>query len=134
VAVRKITGKPKQETTRFGQQKFFQESRRQLLSGVKEVEIFSDAYPVLAEVRQVQGITAHGDADDLLQFIGNQDPERVKGIFLVLGEHAVQKSFAERLMIKGFTKIECPAQHQEYKVPLPRVRKRIPIAARAVTE
>ncbi|MDB5208485.1 MAG: fold metallo-hydrolase [Flavisolibacter sp.] len=105
----------------------------QLLSGAKEVEIFSDACQVLAEVGQVQGMSAHADADDLLQFIGNQVPEKVKGIFLVHGEHAVQKSFADRLSLKGFIRIECPAQHQEYVVPLPRVRKRIALAAQTVT-
>ncbi|HVF81843.1 MAG TPA: MBL fold metallo-hydrolase [Flavisolibacter sp.] len=104
----------------------------QLLSGAKEVEILSEACSVFAEVGQLQGMSAHGDTDDLLQFVSNQTPEKVKGIFLVHGEHAVQKSFAERLSIKGFTRIECPAQHQEYSIPLPRVRKRIPIPAQAV--
>ena len=77
----------------------------------------------------MQGMSAHGDTDDLIQFIGNQAPEKVKGIFLVHGEHAVQKTFAERLLLKGFQRIECPAQHQEYPLPLPKKRKRIPLSA-----
>jgi metallo-beta-lactamase family protein len=105
----------------------------QLLSGVKEVEIFNDPCPVAAEIGQVQGMSAHGDTDDLSQFLSNQNPEKVKAIFLVHGEHSVQKTFADRLSLKGFQRIECPAQHQEYNLPLPRVRKRIPLATQTAS-
>jgi len=105
----------------------------QLLSGAKEVEIFNGACSVLAEVGQVPGMSAHGDMDDLCQFISNQNPEKVKAIFLVHGEHNVQKSFAGRLALKGFNRVECPATHQEYTLPLPRLRKRIPIPAQTVS-
>lgn len=99
----------------------------QLLSGVNEVEIFDDACKVVAEIGQVQGLSAHGDTDDLTQFLSNQLPQKVKGLFLTHGEQAVQKAFADRLSLKGFTRIECPAQHQCYDLPLPRKRKRIPV-------
>ena len=100
----------------------------QLLSGKKEVEIFyDDPSKVAAEVGQMHGMSAHGDTDDLSQFISHQNAEKVKGIFLVHGEQAVQKAFADRLTLKGFQRIECPAQHQEFELPLPRKRKRIPV-------
>lgn len=99
----------------------------QLLSGTKEVEIFNDLCKVAAEIGQVNGMSAHGDTDDLGQFMSNQVPEKVKGIFLVHGEQIVQKAFADRLSLKGFNRIECPAPHQEYTLPLPRKRKRIPL-------
>jgi metallo-beta-lactamase family protein len=84
----------------------------QLLDGAKEVEIFGDPCRVLAEIGQVQGMSAHGDTDDLCRFIGNQDAERVAQIFLVHGEFEVQKAFAERLLLKGFKNVEIPAQHE----------------------
>ncbi|RYY00813.1 MAG: hypothetical protein EOO53_21195, partial [Gammaproteobacteria bacterium] len=105
----------------------------QLLAGAKEVEIFHDPCKVLAEVGQVEGMSAHGDTDDLAQFISNQNPEKVKAIFLVHGEAAVQKGFADRLSIKNYQRIECPAQHQEYTLPLPRIRKRIPLQKETVS-
>jgi metallo-beta-lactamase family protein len=105
----------------------------QLLSGVKEIEIFNDACKVLAEIGQMQGMSAHGDMDDLTQFINNQNPEKIKGIFLVHSEQSVQKAFAERLILKGFKRVECPAQHQQYNLPLPRIRKRIPLAEQTVS-
>ena len=88
----------------------------QLLKGEKEVEIFSDPCNVAAEIGMVQGMSAHGDTDDLARFIGNQDPETVKAIFLVHGEAATQKAFADRLGLKGFRTIEIPQQHQPYEL------------------
>ena len=86
----------------------------QLLSGAKEVEIFSDPCPVLSEIGQVQGMSAHGDRDDLIKFLGCQDADKVKKIFLVHGEYTVQQAFAARLELKGFKNIEMPSQHQEF--------------------
>src|SRR5215203_6987337 len=86
----------------------------QLLSGAKEVEIFSDPCPVLSEIGQVQGTSAHGDRDDLIKFLGCQDADKVKKIFLVHGEYTVQQAFAARLELKGFKNIEMPSQHQEF--------------------
>ncbi|MBO9681190.1 MAG: MBL fold metallo-hydrolase [Flavisolibacter sp.] len=88
----------------------------QLLHGEKEVELFSDPCKVLAEIGQVQGMSAHGDTDDLLRFLGNQEPEKVKTIFLVHGEYEVQKTFVDRLGLKGFKNVEVPTQHQQYKL------------------
>jgi metallo-beta-lactamase family protein len=87
----------------------------QLLNGEKEVEVFSDPCEVLAEVGQVQGMSAHGDTDDLLRFIGNQDADKVKKVFLVHGEYEVQKAFVDRLGLKGFKDVEIPEQHQQYE-------------------
>ena len=64
----------------------------QLLSGTKEVEIFNDSCVVCAEIGQIQGMSAHGDSDDLIKFISNQDAEKVKGIFLVHGEQISTKN------------------------------------------
>ncbi|MGZ3852629.1 MAG: MBL fold metallo-hydrolase [Flavisolibacter sp.] len=88
----------------------------QLLSGEKEVEIFSDPCKVVAEVGQIPGMSAHGDTDDLLRFISNQDADKVKTIFLVHGEYAVQKAFVDRLALKGFKNVEIPEQHQQYNL------------------
>ncbi|HEU4472300.1 MAG TPA: MBL fold metallo-hydrolase [Flavisolibacter sp.] len=85
----------------------------QLLGGASEVEIFGDPCTVAASIGQVQGMSAHGDTDDLCRFIGNQDPEKVRSIFLVHGEYEVQKAFADRLHLKGFEKVEIPSQHEQ---------------------
>jgi metallo-beta-lactamase family protein len=88
----------------------------QLLGGAKEVEIFGDACAVEATIDQMQGLSAHGDCDDLSQFLSCQDLSEVKTVFLVHGEYKVQQEFAAKLERKGLNKIEIPNQHQAYQL------------------
>jgi metallo-beta-lactamase family protein len=84
-----------------------------LLNGDKQVYIFGDMYDVVATVKSIKSMSAHGDYEDLLHFISCQQAELVKQIFLVHGEYDVQQRFAEKLKEKGFDKIEIPFQHQK---------------------
>lgn len=88
----------------------------QLLSGAREVEIFGEATTVSVEVGKLASLSAHGDADDLCRFLACQDAKQVKKIFLVHGEHEVQKEFADRLQRKGYENIEIPAHHAEVEL------------------
>jgi metallo-beta-lactamase family protein len=84
-----------------------------LLSGKPVVSIFGDEYDVKAEVRAIKSMSAHGDYEDLLKFISCQDPARVKTLFLVHGEYDVQQRFREKILAKGFPKVDIPERHQE---------------------
>jgi metallo-beta-lactamase family protein len=85
----------------------------QLLNGCNEVELFGDPSPVKAEVGRMAGMSAHGDCDELSQFLSEQDPEKVKQVFLVHGEYTVQKEFAAKLGRRGY-QVEIPSPHQSY--------------------
>jgi len=86
-----------------------------LLAGDKTVYFFREHYDVIAEVRAIASMSAHGDYEDLLHFLACQDPERVKQLFLVHGEYPVQQHFAQRLKEKGFNHVSIPEYHQEYE-------------------
>lgn len=85
----------------------------QLLAGAREVEMMGDSLPVEAEIGKIASMSAHGDADDLCQFLDCQEKDAVKNIFLVHGENEVQKRFAERLNRKGFETVTIPAWKEE---------------------
>ncbi len=85
----------------------------QLMNGAKQVKIFGEQYKVIAEVGQMRSMSAHGDYDDLCQFIANQDQSKLKTIFLVHGEYDVQQEFADRLRKKGYKNVEIPERHSE---------------------
>ena len=87
-----------------------------LLHGDREVRIFGESYEVKAEVESIKSMSAHGDYEDLLHFLACQDPKAVKQLFLVHGEYAVQQLFAERLIDKGFLRVEIPAQHTKWEL------------------
>jgi metallo-beta-lactamase family protein len=58
-------------------------------------------------------MSAHGDYEDLSQWLACQDTKQVKKIFLVHGEYEVQQDFRTRLIRKGFADVEIPELHYE---------------------
>jgi metallo-beta-lactamase family protein len=79
----------------------------------KEVSIFGQLHEVNAEIAEMRSMSAHGDYDDLCQFLACQDAKQVKKLFLVHGEYEVQQDFKTRLLRKGFTDVEVPDMHYE---------------------
>lgn len=84
-----------------------------LLAGAKEVSIFGVRHEVHATIGGIHSMSAHGDYEDLSQFLACQDIRKVKRLFLVHGEYEVQQQFRMRLMKKGFDDVEIPEQHLE---------------------
>jgi len=88
-----------------------------LKNGATEVGIFGDRFTVHAEVQSIQSMSAHGDYNDLLQFLSCQDAGKVKTLFLVHGEYEVQLNFKEKLHAAGFKNVEIPERHQSFDLP-----------------
>jgi len=82
----------------------------------EEVRIFGKSFPVRARIAEITSLSAHGDYDDLSQWLACQDPQQVKKLFLVHGEYDVQERFRERLMRKGFSDVEIPDMHAVYGI------------------
>ncbi|RYY98219.1 MAG: MBL fold metallo-hydrolase [Chitinophagaceae bacterium] len=84
-----------------------------LMAGEKEVGIYGIRHEVHAEVGAIRSMSAHGDYEDLCQWLAGQDPRAVQKLFLVHGEYNVQTAFKQRLISKGFQDVEVPEQHYE---------------------
>ncbi|GAO44780.1 MBL fold metallo-hydrolase [Flavihumibacter petaseus] len=84
-----------------------------LVAGKKEVSIFGIEHEVHAEIGSLRSMSAHGDYEDLCQFLASQDPRAVKKLFLVHGEYDVQQQFKQRLIQKGFLDVDIPERHYE---------------------
>jgi metallo-beta-lactamase family protein len=87
-----------------------------LINGDKWVSIYGEEYQVMADVKVIKSMSAHGDYEDLLHFLACQDPKEVKKIFLVHGEYKVQQNFAERIKTYGFKEVEIPDQHEKVEL------------------
>lgn len=87
-----------------------------LMRGSKNVRIYGDDYDVVAEVGVMRSMSAHGDYDDLCQFLSCQDPTVVKTLFIVHGEYDVQQEFQRRLLKKGFKDVQIPDMHQTFNL------------------
>ncbi len=84
-----------------------------LMKGDKEVTIFGIEHEVHAEIGSIRSMSAHGDYEDMSQWLACQDPQAVRKLFLVHGEYEVQQQFHQRLLRKGFLDVEIPEQHYE---------------------
>jgi metallo-beta-lactamase family protein len=84
-----------------------------LLKGEKQVNIYGDDLKVQAEIGQMKSMSAHADYEDLLQFLSDQKPNKVKKVFLVHGEYDVQLQFANILKEKGFD-VEIPGMNSAF--------------------
>ena len=84
-----------------------------LMAGEKEVGIYGVKHEVHAEIGAIRSMSAHGDYEDLSQWLACQDMKQVKKLFLVHGEYDVHQDFKRRLVKKGFAEVEIPEQHYE---------------------
>ena len=87
-----------------------------LMKHPKEVSIFGQPHEVNAEIGEMRSMSAHGDYEDLCQFLACQDAAQVKKLFLVHGEYEVQIDFRQRLIRKGFADVEIPELHSEVQL------------------
>jgi metallo-beta-lactamase family protein len=88
-----------------------------LLAGDKEINIFGVEHQVNAEIGSIRSMSAHGDYEDLSQWLSCQDMKQVKQLFLVHGEYNVQQDFQQRLIRKGFSDVQIPEMHFEIGLP-----------------
>jgi metallo-beta-lactamase family protein len=79
---------------------------------MKKVNIFGKELDVRAEVIVMDSFSAHGDYQEIIQFLSCQDKSKVKKLFLVHGEIDVQTIFREKLLKEGYLDVYIP-NHQE---------------------
>ncbi|TCZ68596.1 MBL fold metallo-hydrolase RNA specificity domain-containing protein [Flaviaesturariibacter aridisoli] len=84
-----------------------------LMAGEKEVGIYGIRHEVHAEVGAIRSMSAHGDYEDLMQWLHGQEPREVQKFFLVHGEYEVQQELKRRLVSKGFRDVQIPERHFE---------------------
>ena len=87
-----------------------------LANGMKEVKIYGEYFKVLAEIGSMRSMSAHGDYNDLCQFLSCQNPSLVKTVFIVHGEEDVQLEFQKRLLKKNFKDVQVPHMHEEFNL------------------
>lgn len=59
---------------------------RKLLEGAKEIKMYGKYYPVLANILEIEALSAHGDQRDLLNWLSTLE-NKPKKVFLVHGEN-----------------------------------------------
>jgi metallo-beta-lactamase family protein len=86
-----------------------------LRDGATGLKIFNEYKQVKAHVEVMDSFSAHGDRDEMYQFISNQK-KKLKKLFLVHGEYDTQQSWKSFLGQNGFNQVEIPAQGTEVRL------------------
>lgn len=84
--------------------------------GDKMVKIYGEEYPVNADIHIMDEYSAHGDYEEMINYLSCQDPMKVKELYLVHGEYDVQVNYREKLAEAGFTNIRIPNLNSEYLI------------------
>ncbi len=85
-------------------------------AGNEIVKIFGEEFKVNARVETMDNFSAHGDYNEMIDFMRLQDPKKVKQLFLVHGEFETQQIFADKLKQKGFVNIEIPKKGEIFNL------------------
>jgi metallo-beta-lactamase family protein len=88
---------------------------RKLLEGATEIKIYGKYYPVLSKILEIEGLSVHGDQNDLLNWLSDLKMKSEK-VFLVHGEN--QPADELRIKINEKYGFECtvPLMGQEIEL------------------
>jgi metallo-beta-lactamase family protein len=87
-----------------------------LKSGVKEVRIFGDVFPVKANIESLEYYSSHADYAEIITYLKCIDASKVKDVFLVHGETTELVAMKARLKAEGFTHIHIPNHGEDFDV------------------
>jgi len=79
-----------------------------LQGGAKKVTIFGDEKDVKAEIKVINSLSAHGDYEEMINYLKSQNAGKVKKLFLVHGERKVQEKFKKKLEEHGHHSVIIP--------------------------
>ena len=88
---------------------------RRLVDRDPKVRIFGEEYALKAEVKTINGLSAHAGQDFLLKYAGAVKG-RAKKIFLVHGEEDAATAFQVKLKEAGIGPVEYPLYQQEVEI------------------
>ena len=87
-----------------------------LLNGQDTISIKGKQLPVLANIEKIDVFSGHGDQNDLIRFVKMQDPETLKGVFLVHGEQQSMADFQDKIQQLGYKTVEIPLRGRTYEL------------------
>jgi metallo-beta-lactamase family protein len=87
---------------------------RKLAEGAKFVRIHGGDVPVRARLTQIEGLSAHADAEDLLRWVGTAETPP-GNVFLVHGEPPAASALSERLRTVGL-RVIVPGLNQRFEL------------------
>lgn len=89
---------------------------RKLIDGYETVKIFGEEHKVKAQIKMLDGFSAHADRRDLIEYVKLTPPERLKQIFLVHGEPDQSIPLGDALRSIGYQNVSYPQAGETVKI------------------
>ena len=90
---------------------------RKIVDGLKQVPIFGEPYEVRAEVRIIDGYSAHADRNELLDYLQRvQSASRMKRVYCIHGDLEACQALAEGIRGLGVPDVVVPERGQEVEL------------------
>ena len=86
----------------------------ELMNGAKEVKIKNKTLEVRADIEVIDCFSAHGDQNDLVQFVQSQDASKLKAVFLTHGTDIGMEVFKEKLNELGYANVVMPTKGESF--------------------
>ncbi|WP_370566795.1 MBL fold metallo-hydrolase RNA specificity domain-containing protein [Flavobacterium sp. GP15] len=88
---------------------------RKMLDGAKEIKFFGKYYPVNAKIVEIGGLSAHGDQNDLVNWLSDLQNKPTK-VFLVHGENQPADELRIKIQEKYGFNCKIPLIGQEFEL------------------
>jgi metallo-beta-lactamase family protein len=88
---------------------------RALQDGAQALRIHGEEWPVHCQVETLEGMSSHGDWEDLLRWVGTT-PGMPRSSFVVHGELQQSQKFAVRLQAKTGTTVAVPKLDEQVEI------------------
>ena len=87
-----------------------------LMNGAEHIYVNGKKLKVNATIERSDVFSGHGDLHDLLALVGSQQPEMLKGIFLVHGEEEGLENFRTELQNRDYKNIAVPQLGESFEL------------------
>ena len=87
-----------------------------LQNGSKYIRIDGRDIPISARIVKTDIYSGHADREDLMEFVKQQDKNKLKKIFLVHGEYTSMQELKEQLNHEGYSEVEIPAKAEAFVI------------------
>jgi metallo-beta-lactamase family protein len=87
-----------------------------LRAGAELIKIFGQELKVKARVEIMDSYSAHGDYEEMIEFLKCQEAHLIKHLFLVHGTYDRQVKYKEHLKQAGFHHIYIPEEDEVFEV------------------
>lgn len=88
---------------------------RRLIDGEKTVKLFGEEISVAAEIRKINGFSAHADNPQLFDFV-DRNRDALKRVFVVQGEEPQALHFMQEIKDRLGVQADAPTLYQEFEI------------------